>query len=46
MLFAELENQTNYKQAPLPFMGQKKNFIDNFRRILQALSPEYLAHHR
>lgn len=36
MLFAELENQTYHNQAPLPFMGQKKNFIENFRRILHT----------
>lgn len=42
MLFAELEHQIHYKQAPLPFMGAKKNFIENFRRILHTkeISPD------
>ena len=40
MLFAEntslfaMETIPSYKSAPLPFMGQKKNFLESFRRIL------------
>ncbi len=37
MMFKELENLNQpkfYKQAPLPFMGQKKNFLELFRKTL------------
>lgn len=33
-LFPELKTGQIYKQAPLPFMGQKKNFLGAFRRVL------------
>lgn len=33
-LFPEILSYPQHKQAPLPFMGQKKNFLESFRRVL------------
>ena len=29
-------NQKNYTSAPLPFLGQKRKFIKEFKRVLEG----------
>ena len=41
-LFPELKTGEIYKQAPLPFLGQKKNFLKSFRLVKRLRKYEEL----